>query len=242
MIIADIQTLARFLTNTDTTSFTYPNLLILVNHSYERIVGKLIVATQGGNWMFGDSNYSAFPDYITDLVSAQPDYDLDTIFDDTPLNIMGIEILDVDGNYQPIRPITLREIREKGFSQTNYLSDDGQPSEYEKRENIIVLYPAPDNGVSVTLTNGLKIFYLRTADVFTSGQVTTGTKEPGFPSPYHDIISYEVAYHYSIANGLPNTNFLKAELDRKEKELLAFISERGQDRRKVMTPKRINYI
>ena len=242
MTIADIQTLTRFLTNTNSTSFTDANLLILVNNSYERIVGKLIVATSGGQWPFGDSNYTAFPDYITDLVNSQAEYDLDAIFTDTPLNIMGVEILDDSGNYQPARPITLRKIREMGFSQSQYFEDDGFPLEYEKRENILVLYPAPDNGVTVTLTNGLKIFYLRTADVYTSAEVSTGTKTPGFPSPWHDIISYESAYNYAIANGLPNANFLKAEVDRKEKELLAFISERNQDERKVMTPKKINYI
>jgi len=240
MNIADINTLSRFLTNTDTVSLTDANLLILVNQSYERIVGKLITVTSGGDWPFGDSNYSAFPTYTMDLVNSQAEYDIDDLT--TPLNILGVEVLDVGGSYQPVTSITLRKIREMGFSQSEYFKDDGFPLEYEKRENILVLYPAPDNGVTVTLAAGLKIFFLRTADIFTSVEVTDGTKVPGFPSPWHDILAYESAYHYAIANGLSSSNFIKAELDRKEKEFFDFIAERNQDTRKIMKPKKIRYI
>lgn len=239
MKIQDIQTLTRFLTNTNSTSFTDANLLILENQSYERIVGKIIVETQGGGWVFGDSNYTAFPTYTQDLVDSQAEYEIDALT--TPLTIMGVEILNSDGNYDLIRPISLKDIHKIGSSQSEYAKTDGFPQQYEKRENIVVLYPAPDNGVTVTLTAGLKIFFLRTADIFTSAEVSTGTKEPGFPSPWHDIIAYESAYNYAIANGLPNANFLKGEVDRKEKELLDFIAGRNQDDKKIIRTKRISF-
>ena len=124
-----------------------------------------------------------------------------------------------------------------GLGQVEYQKTDGIPTEYEKRENMVVLYPAPDNGVSVTLTAGLKIFFLRTADVFTSSEVTTGTKEPGFPSPWHEILAYEAAYMYAVTRQLPNANQLKADVMQKEKELLAFISRRNQDDRPIITMK-----
>ena len=235
MQIQDIQTLARFLTNTDSVSFTDANLLILENASYERITGRLLAETAGSKWPYGDSNYTAFPDYVADLVNSQDIYDLTTVFADTPLKILGVEVLDQDGNYQVVWPIGFSQIRRRGIAQTEYAETDGRPFQYELRENKIVLKPAPDDGVTVTLTGGLKIFYLRTADVFTSAQVSTGTKVPGFPAPWHDIIAYEPAFHYAIANGLPNANFLKSEVDRKEKEMLEFISRRNQDHRPVMT-------
>lgn len=239
MVIADIQTLARFLTNTDSISFTDANLLILENNSYERIVGKLIKETVGGDWPFGDDNYSSFPTYTQDLVDSQSDYEIDALT--LPLNILAVEILNVDGNFELMRPISLKEIHRRGIAQTEYHKTDGKPVQYEKRENIVVLYPAPDNGVSVTLTAGLKIFFLRTADNFTSAQVATGTKVPGFPSPWHDILAYEPAYHYALSNGLSNVNFLKAELDRKEQELMDFVSSRNQDNRKIIRPKPISF-
>ena len=229
MTIANLQTLARFLTNTDAVSFTDANLLILVNASHERITGRLLAETAGSKWQYGDSNYTAFPDYVVDLTNSQDVYDLTTIFTDTPLKIMGVEVLDQDGNYQVVYPIGFSQIRRVGIAQTEYAETDGRPFQYELRENKIVLKPAPDNGVTVTLTDGLKIFYLRTADLFTSAQVSTGTKVPGFPSPWHDILAYEAAYLFAIAKGLANVNFLKSEVDRKEKEMLEFISRRDTD-------------
>ena len=158
------------------------------------------------------------------------------------LTILGVEVLDNGGIWHPLRPITLDYIHSQGLAQAEYYKTNGRPAEYEKREHMLVLYPAPDNGITVTLSAGLKVFFLRAADGFTSSQVTTGTKEPGFPAPWHDIISYEAAYMYAIAKGLENRLFLKAEMDRKEKELFKFISRRNQDDRPVMTMMVPNFI
>ncbi len=241
MTIAQINTLTRLLTGTDTNSYTAANLLIAVNASYERITGKLLAETAGAKWQYGDSNYTAFPDYVADLTNSTAAYDLGTIFDDIPLKIMGVEILDVNGNYNVIDLLSFNEIRRSRVAQSEYFETDGQPIQYELRENEIVLYPAPDNGVSVTLTGGLKIFYLRTADIYTAGEVTTGTKVPGFPSPWHDIIAYEAAYTFAIAKGLSNINFLKNEFEKRERDLIAFISRRNQDVINNMTTERINH-
>ncbi|KKK81748.1 hypothetical protein LCGC14_2810310, partial [marine sediment metagenome] len=161
---------------------------------------------------------------------------------DTPLVILGAEIQDEQGSWHPILPLSFQERRRTGIAEAEFQPTSGRPIEYEKRENELILRPAPDNGVTVTLTAGLKLFYLRTADVYTSQEVSTGTKVPGFPSPWHDIIAYEVAYHYAIANGLPNANQLFQEFNRKEQAMLDFISRRNQDERHIMRPKRIRYI
>ena len=244
MTIADINILARFLTNTDTSSYTAAQLLIAVNKAYERITGRIIAETAGGTWPYGDKNYTAFPTFTTTLVNSQAEYDIDALFltgtypaTYEPLMILGVEVLDNTSIWHPLTPISLQQIRETGIAQVEYLKTDGRPIEYEKRENLLVLYPAPDNGVSVTLSGGLKIFYLRTADAFTSAQVTTGTKVPGFPSPWHEILAYEAAYMYAVTRQLPNANQLKADVMQKEKELLSFISRRNQDDRPIITMK-----
>ena len=239
MTIADIETLTRFLTKTNTTSLTAANLLILENKYYEEITGRIITETAGmGDW--GDLNYTAFPTFTMTMTNSTAEYDLNAI-STTPLAILGVEVLDEDGIWHPLRRITLDEIRKKGYAQVEYQKTDGQPNEYEIRDSQIVLYPAPDNGVTVTLTAGLKIFYLRTADVFTSAQVTTGTKTPGFPSPWHDMLSYGPAFDYALTNGLPNALLFKAEYDKRMTELLKFISKRDRDTSRVMTPEPINF-
>ena len=240
MTIADLNTLARYLSDTDSTSLTAAQLLIFINKAYERLTGKLITLTGNSPWPFGDSNYTAFPTYTMNLVNSQAEYQIDSLT--TPLTIMAVEILDDNGNYYPIRPLTLRQIREDGFSQTEVYETDGAPIYYEKRENIIVLYPAPDNGVNVTLTNGLKIFFLRTSDNYTSAQVTTGTKEPGFPSPWHDILAYSAALLYCLNYKKDRVGFLMTERDKREKELMAFMGMRNQDERPKMTMRKVNYI
>ena len=240
MNIADINILARLLTGTDTNSYTAANLLIAVNASYERITGRILEETSGGNWPYGDANYTAFPTYTLDLTNSTAEYQFDSLV--TPIVIMGVEVLDNNSLWHVLSPITLEDIRRQGIAQVEYQKTDGRPIEYEKRENIIILYPAPDNGVSVTLTAGLKIFFLRTSDNYTSAQVTTGTKVPGFPSPYHDILAYEAAYTFAVAKGLSNINLLKAELDKRERGLLKLISKRNQDERPIMTMREINHI
>ena len=224
----------------DSTSLTNANLLIFINQEYERIVGKLISETAGAIWQFGDSNYTAFPTYTMDLVSGQREYQIDSLT--TPLTIMGVEIVNNNGDSYVLDPISMREIHASKVALPEYYETSGRPILYEKREHIVVLYPAPDNGVSVTLTNGLRIYFLRTADIYTAAQVTTGTKVLGFPSPWHDAIAYAVAYIYAIANDRPNQNALLLQREKKEKELLQFISRRDQDSRKIMTMKGIQYI
>lgn len=239
MTIADINTLSRYLSNTDTTSLTAANLLILINASYERIMGKILTETGGGKWPAGDINYTAFPTYTMNLVNSQAEYQIDSLTG--VLAILGAEVLDNSGNWHKLDPISLKDIHSVGDSQSEFYETDGRPIYYEKRENIVVLYPAPDNGVNVTLTSGLRIFYLRGADSYTSAQVTTGTKEPGFPSPWHDILAYEAAMTYCALYKSDRVPYLRAEMMRKEQELLDFIAFRNPDDDFVITQKGISY-
>lgn len=241
MNIENIETLTRFLTNTNTTSLTAANLLILENKYYEEITGRILTETAGREGGWGDLNYSAFPTFTITMSNGVRAYDLNAI-STTPLQILGVEVQDQDSNWHPLDRITLADIHKLEIGEVDYLETNGRPIEYLIRDSQIALYPTPDNGVSVTLSSGLKIFYTRTADIFTSAQVTTGTKVPGFPAPWHDMLSYGPAYEYAIANGLPTANQFKAEYDRKMKDMLAFISKRDQDTRPVMSNKPINYV
>lgn len=235
----------RFLTKTNTTSLTNANALILINKYYEQVTGKLLTETAAAKWKFGDFNYSAFPSFTVTMTNSTAEYDLNdwgTTDEEAILNVLGAEVLDNNGIWRPLKRVTLREIHQQGVGQTEYFKTDGIPIEYELRDNFIVLYPAPDNGVSVTLSGGLKIFSLRTADKFTSAEVTTGTKEPGFPSPYHDLLAYGPAYDVAVTLGLPNAANFKLEYNNRMDELLKFIGKRDQAEAPVMTMKKIRYI
>lgn len=235
--VAETATLTRLLTKTTTTSFTNAQLLIVANEAYERITGIILSETSAGSWKYGDINYSALPTYTMNLVNSQAEYQIDSLTG--PLTILGVEVLDNNGIWHPLSPITLEDITKLGLGQAEYLKTDGQPIEYEKREHMVILYPAPDNGVTVTLTNGLKIHFLRGASVFTDMTASTAV---GLPSPWHQAIAWDSAYTYAVANGLPNANQLKLGREERVRELLKFISRRNQDDRPVMTTNKIRYI
>ena len=191
MTIADINTEARALVDADTTSYTAALLLIRVNTAYEKVVAKILGCD--GRWQFDDTNYTSFPIATTTLVNSQPDYTFDTAH----LKIERVEVMDANGNYYPLEPIDLDDLG--GIAPTEFHETDGRPYYYDKQGNSLVLYPAPDNGVSVTLSAGLKVFFQRTADTFTSAQVSTGTKVPGFASPFHHVLAYMAALPYAMS-------------------------------------------
>ena len=221
--------------------------MITVNQAYEEIVGKLIIATAGGLWHFGDSNFTALPTGLATLVNSQAEYQLTGngttgINTTTPLlNVLGVSVLDVNGIWQVLKPITLRSLLDADNDPVEYLKTDGLPQYYEKREDFIKLYPAPDNGVKVTLTNGLKVFFQRTADKFTSAQVTTGTKTPGFASPYHPLLSYKAALLHCLSYKPERVPMIMSEIARMEKEMMDFYVNRDNDAPRVMTMEPVIY-
>lgn len=239
--ISNIETFTRFITGTDSSSLPAATLLILENKYYEEITGKIIAETAGADWQYGDRNYEAFPTFTLTMSNGVQAYDINDI-STAPLTIMGVEVQDQNGDWHVVSPTSLRKIREQGIAQPEYYPTSGRPIEYELRDSQLVLYPAPDNGVSVTLSSGIRVYYLRTADVFTSAQVTTGTKEPGFPIPWHYLLSWGAAYDYAIAKGMNNANFFRLKYEEGLKEMLSFISKRHQDSRPIMTTKSIRHI
>ena len=224
MTTADIATLTRFLTKTTTTSYTNAQLLLTVNAALERIGGRIITETAGGQWKWGDINFSALPTYTMNLTNSTNEYQIDSLTG--VLQILGAEVLDQNGIWHLLDPITLEDIRAGGEAEVEFYKTDGRPVVYQKRENMIILHPAPDNGVSVTLTAGLKIFFLRGMSAITD---MTSTTAIGFPIPWHDYLAWSAAYDYAVANGFPNVNHFKAEMNEKEEKLLKFIVQRDQD-------------
>jgi len=234
MHIADIITEARKLVDADSTSYLDADILRRVNIAYEEVVGKLIALDK--NWNFGDSNYTSLPTGLKTLTAGTKEY----TFDSTLLTIMGASVLDDSGLWHTLSLIDEMEIVKSGIDLAEYEKTDGLPWAYAKRENFIVLYPAPA-AAKVTVTNGLKVYFQRTADVFTAAQVTTGTKTPGFASPYHILLSMKAALPYAISYKPERVPYLLNEINRIEKEMIDFYSIRGKDEKAVMRNRGISF-
>ncbi len=224
MTISDINAEARALVDADTTSYPAADLLRRVNAAYEKRVGQILAVD--GLWQFDDSNYTDFPIGTTTMVASQQDY----AFDVSMLEIERVEVKDINGNWYELSPIDKSQI---DGALSEYQKTAGSPMEYDKQGASIILYPAPASS-SVTLASGLKGYFKRTASVFTSAEVTTGTKQPGFASPFHIILAYDAAIPYAISYKKDRVPALIAEADRLERAMLKFYSLREQDRRKKM--------
>ena len=236
MTIADINSEARALCDADSTSYTAADLLRRVNHAYEQVVGFIIGID--GRWQFDDTNYSDFPSGTYTLVNSQGKYS----FNDKFLQLEEVQILSAGGKYEIITPIDQKQLQDYQPLSETY-SADGKPIYYDKvADDTIELFPAPDNGVSVTLAAGLKIKFKRTADLYTSAQVTTGTKVPGFASPFHVILAWMAARPYCAQykkDLVPWLNTMIGDLTPQpsgmKKAILDHYGRRNKDERSVFT-------
>ncbi len=150
-------------------------------------------------WEWDDANQTTLSIATTSMVANQSDYSLPTSI----LHVMSASILDLSGNWQLLNQIDPMEIeKETGVDFDYYQSVSGMPSEYALYDNSVILKPAPD-GVSQTLTNGLKLFVSRIATTFNAptSYSTADTTIPGFDATFHDILCYGIAADYLNANG-----------------------------------------
>ena len=232
MIITDIIAELNTLCDSNDTSYPSADKLRRINFAYEYII--MLIQGCDGLWQFDDQNYTDFPIGTTTLVNSQNDY----AFDSAMLEIERAEVKDISGIWQILYPIDKSQINE---AIDEFYKTDGLPLYYDKQGASIILYPAPDNGVSVTLASGLKIYFKRTASIFTAAEVTTGTKVPGFASPYHMILAYMAAIPYCQSYKKDRVPILMAEVERLKKLIIQHYGRREQDRRKLITTAGINH-
>ena len=215
------------LCDADNTSYPLdPTVTRRFNIALERVIAWILEAD--GTWQWDDTNHSDLPIGTQTLVNSQSQYS----FNDKFLEIEEVQIKDEDGNWHILQPIDQKE-----YSDSEPLSEafktDARPVYYDKvADDTIQLFPAPDNGTSVTLSSGLKIKYRRTADLFTTSDTD---QVPGFPSPYHVILSYMAAIPYCMTYKKDRVVMYQNEIERLKQGLIKIYSRREQDKRKVMT-------
>jgi hypothetical protein len=152
------------------------------------------------------------------------------------LTIESVKIKDVNGDWVTLDRVNLKDIE----PIEEYESTNGMPYQYAVREDFILLFPAPA-AANVTTTNGLQVVYARTADIFTAAQVTTGTKTPGFASPFHYLLSYEAALPYALTYKQDRVALIEAKIQQTGKDLIDFYSKRDRDILKRFVNKTITH-
>jgi len=231
MTITDINAEIRTICDTDSVGLTDAVLLRRVNTAYEEVVGKII--GMDGRWQFDDTNFTKLPIGTIDLQDGIKQYSFDT----SMLSILRLQILDNNGIEHLLKSIDQSDIH---IALSEYQKTDGLPQEYDKLGDSVFLYPAPSTS-QVTLTAGLKIFFERTASLFTSTDVTAGTKEPGFASPFHIILVYKASIPYCMSYKKDRVPLLLNEINRIDKALTTYYAKRQKDERHQITIKPISF-
>lgn len=238
MTISDIYTEARELCDATSNDLTDATLLRRVNNAYEEVVGDLI--NSDGTWQFDDTNYTTLPIGKVTLIEGQTSYSFTQQF----LDILWIKIKNSNGVKEIIKPIDQVDLGDMSIEEYFNISDSstqtGMPTHYDKWEDTIKLYPAPTS-TNVTLTNGMEVGFKRTADLFTSAEASTGTKQPGFASPWHQILAYKAALPYCQSYKKDRVAFLVNEINRMRTELMDHYGHREKDHRDRLTMRRINF-
>ena len=167
-------------------------------------------------WDYDDKNLTDLPVATTDMVDAQQDYSIPT----TAQKILRVEAKNANGDW-----ILLNEIDESNipYALDEYYETDGMPAQYRLSGNSLFLYPSPSTG-STTLTAGLKIYFSRDIDEFTS---TDTTQEPGFLNSFHRILPLGACLDYTILRIPQMSASLKAQLLDEREGLINFYRGRN---------------
>ena len=171
-----------------------------VNRSMDKIWQIIYEVAYG--WNPDDTNHTHYPIQFFNLVDGQREYSF-TADEDGNLvtDILKLAVKDANGVFHEI-PVIDQQSRQGTNNDVSAFLDgqnvEGTPVRYDKTATGIFLDPIP----SYNSTNGAKIFLEREPYYFTSSDVSTGTKKPGFSPLYHMYCVVEPCYQYALANTL----------------------------------------
>lgn len=234
----DIVSEVYSLCDADSTSYPIATVTRRVNAGLEMLIAKILGAD--GQWEWDDTNYTTKPRGTGDLVEGQEAYSFSAEY----LSIRQVEVLNVasPAMYIKLKPIQDLELDDQSPQEYFGLESDGSPKKgmpeyYDKEGDTITLYPAP-TATNVTLSSGLRVWFQRTADLFTT---TDTTQEPGIPSPYHILLAYYASIPYCASYKRDRVAWLEKKWDEGVRDMLDFFNKRAKDERTVITTKQDIY-
>ena len=218
------------LVNTDDSSYPIAEKTAVMNIYLDEVVS--LILSYDGKWEWDDSNQENIPIGTTSLTDGQCDY---SISGATFLKITRVEVLNINGDYQLLTPITNSDVNE---SMTEFQKTPGMPLFYDKLGESILLYPTPSSS-QVVLSKGLKVYYQRLPLYFSSDDTT---KKPGFNPLYHRILSIGAALDYAMRNEMATKiNVFGAELAKLQNALIASYTSRSRDEKVRLGVRKENF-
>lgn len=237
MTITDIINSIYIKTKTNSVSYPAADMLIAINNAYERTASLIMRADQ--RWQWDDNNNTDFNIARTNIISGQADYTLAT----SHLKITRIECA-VDSTGLNFQLLTPYDQADETDSLIRLGSLSGVPYRYDELGSSVILDPKPNFNCRLVEEGvaGLILYFQRGPSLFTSGDVSTGTKSPGFNSLYHYLIPLWVSYNFALDNTQPTANGYLTEIMRGEQVLTDDYVGRNNNDHKIITTKKINFI
>jgi len=219
------------LVNTDANSYPLVEKAAVMNTYLDEVVS--LILNSDGKWEWDDSNQTDLPIGTTELVDGQPDYN---IAGATFLKVMRVELMDINGNYKLLTPITDSDVKNTAMSE--FQKTDGMPKFYDKMGDSIILYPTPSSS-QVTLAAGLKVYFQRLPSYFSSDDTT---KVPGFNPLFHRILSTGAALDYALRNEMvTKVTLLSNQLLKLQNGLIESYTSRSRDEKIQLRVRKENY-
>lgn len=146
--------------------------------------------------------------------------------------ILGADWVDANGNEFPLEPITLEQIRDMGYAEDEFYSENGSPQYYRLVDDGIKLYPAPDSAV----TNGVLV-HVGAQDISPFTPSTTNT-EPGYDElAGHEAVAEYMAFKYSDDNDKSNRDKREAAWLRALSSIKSHYKKKFMERKPAMRHK-----
>jgi len=204
------------------------------NIEYHKVVTMIFAAQDG--WNFDDPNHgdtASFPKSFNTVADTQT-VDLDTLTNKI-LRVNRVEVkYSTDGQFYKAEPINIGEIGlDTDPDNISGRFDKTEPF-YSLQGETLTLWPTPDASV----TGGLKVWYAREVDEFTSADTT---QEPGFDEPFHMMLPLGASIVYAQQKGKENLQFLKNEVLEYEQRLKQYYGQKNEDRHWNLRSAFVNY-
>lgn len=224
------------LCDSDASSFPIAEKTLYVNAALEELIAEIINAD--GTWEYDDTNYTNLPRGTGTLVEGQQTY----TFASEYLQILMIEVKNSSGNWYKLKPLDKDDLGDSSpdeyFGQlSNGNPQTGLPEYFDQIGDTIFLYPAPTSA-NVTLTSGLRVWFKRTADLFTT---TDTTQEPGLPSSHHMLLVYMASIPYCMKYKKERVPLYQKKVDEMKITLLAHYGQREKAARKKVSMEIIDH-
>lgn len=221
MTLTELRALTRFLTNTNSTTYSDADTLVNLNTAYDTFTDEILNCVD--DWDFQGEVAT------TNLVASQQEY----VFPSDIVKIKRVEVSYDGTNWYTSTPMDINE-KSDDTSTTSIANDFSTAEPYHDiMDSSVFLYPIP----TANVTAGLKIWYGKNATA-----LSTGTDSPGILRAFHKGLAYAAAEDYFDKYG-KTTESDRMQL--KKEQILQRLREtyrkRNQDRPYIALPSFVDY-